>query len=163
MTSRRSPLAPPGTGEKVRELCGTPYRFRRLLLGSSRDGDISRAPRCAANLWTFYRRHPETGYVPWSQPIYITPIHDYRQLITLLSSPSSSPIPYVPCHPGLVDHLPGVRLTQSCPTEVGDRRWLEGCVLISSCTGRLPLTVKVVHPGDVRFSQDHCHPLPYIP
>ena len=51
----------------------------------------------------------------------------------------------------------------SLPQKVGHRRWLEGgAPLPRTLVGNL-LKPGRFHPGDVHFSQDHCHPPSYIP
>ena len=45
------------------------------------------------------------------------------------------------------------------PPGLVDRRWLEGCVPVASCTGALLPTVMDVHSDSVRFFQDRSYPL----
>ena len=58
---------------------------------------------------------------------------------------------------------PNMWRTPSRPLRVGVRRWLEECVSVGLCAGRLPPTVRPGHPGGGHFSQDdYHHSLTYI-
>ena len=87
----------------------------------------------------------------WPKSVILT---GHKRIHLFILSDFCPPTPSTLVIPGLVDDVRrGVWRTPG----VGGLRWLEGCVLATSCAGRLSLMVRTAHPGDVYFSQGHCY------